>query len=70
MSCVQWGKYGRRLHQDMLEGIQSDRQLFLFLRERIKQHRGRMRSLLSMRAVKGILFVKVSSSTVRIQNGL
>ncbi|KAL1625510.1 hypothetical protein SLS56_007332 [Neofusicoccum ribis] len=58
MSCMRGSRNGKVLHQDDLEKVDCDKALFLFMRERIKERRGKLKSTLSLRAIRGIEFVK------------
>jgi len=61
MSCVHKGRYGKNLYQDRIETVNNDRNLFVFLKEQFTKNRGRFRSVLSLRTVQGIFFIKVHS---------
>ena len=60
MSCTHKGEYGRFLYQDQIDDLDSDQKLFHFLGARFREHRGKFRSMLSLRTVKGIHFIQVS----------
>ena len=59
LACMRAGRFRKSLSQDRVEDITSDHQLFLFLRERFRSHRGRIRRFLSLNGVKEIFFVKL-----------
>ncbi|KAH7116191.1 hypothetical protein B0J11DRAFT_443760 [Dendryphion nanum] len=58
MTCVQKGRYGKIVFQDRIETIDNDRKLFLFLKEQLARRRGRLTSILSLRTMQGIFFIK------------
>ena len=64
LACVHQTQSRKILIQDRIEGLVNDRALFCFLKTKLAQSRSRMRSLLSMRKVKGIYFNKVR---IRVQ---
>ena len=61
MSCLRKGRYGKNLYQDRIETVNTDRELFFFLKERLTNRRSRVRSVVSLRSIQGIFFVKVRS---------
>jgi hypothetical protein len=60
MLCMPRGRYSRTLHQVAMDDIKNDKALFHFLRLPIAQHRGFLRTILSLRSIQEIIFVKVS----------
>ncbi|KAF2275962.1 uncharacterized protein EI97DRAFT_61766 [Westerdykella ornata] len=58
MACMHRGRRGRNLLQDRIESVTTDRQLFRFLRQQYVAHRGKIKAVLSLRGIQGILFVK------------
>jgi hypothetical protein len=58
MACMHSGNYGKSLHQDPIDTIDTDRKLFLFLRQQFSRCRGRFCTILSLKRVKSIYFVK------------
>jgi hypothetical protein len=61
MSCIHRTEHHVNVLQDSIKQIATDRQLFFFLRNQLRTHRGRFTGFLSMRRVRRINFVKVSS---------
>lgn len=59
LACMRASRFRKSLSQDRVEDISSDHQLFLFLRERFKSHRGRIRRFFSLNGVRDIFFVKL-----------
>lgn len=57
--CIDNDKNGTKLQHERVEHIQSDRPLFLLLREVYSRKRNVLRSMLSMRTVKSVNLVKV-----------
>ncbi|KAF1951761.1 hypothetical protein CC80DRAFT_423899 [Byssothecium circinans] len=57
-SCMHAGRFRKSLTQDRIDSIDTDRNLFCFLREQFRLHRGRFVTLLSLKAVQGIYFIK------------
>ncbi|KAF1971837.1 hypothetical protein BU23DRAFT_645778 [Bimuria novae-zelandiae CBS 107.79] len=51
---------GKMLQQNCIDTINTDRKLFLFLRQLYSKSRGSFRRFLSLRAVKGIHFTKLN----------
>lgn len=64
MSCVHNGRYGRNIYQARIDTADTDRKLFVFLKEQFTKHRSMLRSALSLRAVQGIFFIKVYSEEI------
>lgn len=58
MSCLQTGKY-RSLYQELVQEIQCDKELFAFLQNRLEERKGKVRPILSLQTIRGIVFVKV-----------
>jgi hypothetical protein len=59
--CMKEGKFGTALHQEDINGLKSDRKLFEFLQDSYLARRGKLYSLLSLRAPERINLVKVRS---------
>jgi hypothetical protein len=60
MACMHQNRYGKTLSQERIDAVSTDRELFILLNGQYKKQRGGLISMLSMRAVQGILFIKVS----------
>lgn len=60
LACIRSAQLGKSLYQGCIDTIKTDRQLFAFLRELYKSKRGRICTLLSLKAVKGIHFVRLN----------
>jgi hypothetical protein len=60
MACIHRTEHHINVVQDALENVATDRQLFGFLKMQLRQYRGRLPGLVSMRRVRKIFFVKVS----------
>jgi hypothetical protein len=60
MMNIHRAKYHVELFQEQIQNIASDRDLFRFLKERFKTHRGRYLGVIPKRRVRLIHFVKVS----------
>ncbi|KAF2446403.1 hypothetical protein P171DRAFT_410588 [Karstenula rhodostoma CBS 690.94] len=60
LTCLRSAKLGKGLHQICIDAIKTDRQLFDFLRELYKSKRGQIRTLFSLKAVKGIHVVRLN----------
>jgi hypothetical protein len=60
MACMHQNRYGKTLSQERIDSVSTDRELFNLLNEQYRKQRGGLKSTLSMRAIKGILFIKVS----------
>jgi hypothetical protein len=60
MACIHTTRYRVGLVQEEVQGINSDRALFRFLRRQFETHRGRYLGFIAVRRVRQILFVKVS----------
>jgi len=58
LACMHSEQYGKLLHQDCIDTINTDRQLFWFFRQQFTRCRGSLRTILSLKRVKGIYFVK------------
>ncbi|CAI6335686.1 unnamed protein product [Periconia digitata] len=58
LSCLHAGRFRKTLAQDRIESFKTDRQLFYFIRDQYRVHRGRIKGLLSLKTVKGIYFTK------------
>ena len=59
MSCMHKNRYGKNLCQDRIDAVNTDKKLFTFLNSQFMKQRGNFMSILSLRAVQGIIFVKV-----------
>lgn len=57
-ACMHKGRFRKSLHQDRIDTVSTDRKLFCFLRQRFTRHRGRFSTLLSLKTVTGIFFIK------------
>lgn len=60
MACMQGGRYRRVVHQDPIDDIATDKELFLFLRQQVTKRRGHIRRAFSLKCIQGLYFVKVS----------
>lgn len=60
MSCMHKNRYGKNLCQDRIDAVNTDKKLFIFLNSQFMKQRGNFISILSLRAVQGIIFVKVT----------
>lgn len=60
MTCMQKGKYGKKLYQDLIKDVITDLQLFHFLKDRYVAHKGKFKGVLTLYSIKGIFFVKVT----------
>ncbi|KAJ4989812.1 hypothetical protein SVAN01_04649 [Stagonosporopsis vannaccii] len=58
MACMHRTQHHINVVQSLLEKIKTDRQLFCFLRKQLSQHRSLVGSILSMKKVERIFFVK------------
>lgn len=58
LACMRSAQLGKSLHQDCIDTIDTDRKLFCFLRQLFRNYRGRFCTLLSLKKVQGIYFVK------------
>ncbi|KAF2632713.1 hypothetical protein BU25DRAFT_382419 [Macroventuria anomochaeta] len=58
MACMHRNRSRKVLQQDVLEDIQTDRELFRFMRKQYIRHRGRFRNMLSLKSIQGIFFIK------------
>ena len=63
MACMHRTQHHVNVNQDLLEGVTTDQQLFRFLKTQLKRYRGQFHSLLSMRRVQKIFFIKVSPTS-------
>lgn len=59
LSCVHQTDERKSLLQEPIDTINNDRSLFQFMGQQLQQNRGRLRSLLSLRSVQGVFFLKV-----------
>jgi hypothetical protein len=59
--CMHRTQHHVNVNQESLKDVTTDRKLFCFLKTQLRLHRGRLRSLISMKRVQKIFFVKVSS---------
>ena len=62
--CMHRTQHHVNVNQKPLQRVTTDRQLFCFLKTQLRLHRGRFHSLVSMKRVQKIFFVKVSSSRI------
>lgn len=62
--CMHRTQHHVNANQESLQDVSTDRQLFCFLKTQLKLHRGLFHSLISMKRVQKIFFVKVSSSRI------
>jgi hypothetical protein len=62
MICMQRGKRSKNIYQEDLyvRNIDNDQALFVFLRQMFVNHRGALRSYLSLRTIKELKLVEVS----------
>ncbi|UPX10023.1 uncharacterized protein EKO05_0000699 [Ascochyta rabiei] len=58
MACVHDGRSGMILQQDRIEELFTDCALIQFLRTQYRKRRSRLRTILSLKRVQGIFFVK------------
>ncbi|KAF2789283.1 hypothetical protein K505DRAFT_204389, partial [Melanomma pulvis-pyrius CBS 109.77] len=58
LACMRSAQLGKSLHQASIAAIDTDRNLFRLLRDQFRSHRGRFCTLLSLKKVHGISFVK------------
>lgn len=58
LACMHAGRFRKMLHQDRIETVMNDRELFCFLRQQYARNCGRMRAFLSLKTVQGIFFTK------------
>jgi hypothetical protein len=58
--CTKKGRYTFDLHQDLITDIKNDRYLFLMLRSRYYEHRGKLKKYWSLKTLHSINFAKVS----------
>jgi hypothetical protein len=63
--CMHRTQHHVNATQKSLQHVNTDRQLFCFLKTQLRLHRGPFRSLLSMKRVQKIFFVKVSFLGIR-----
>jgi hypothetical protein len=62
LACVHQTQRRKNLIQDRIDMVETDRELFCFIKRRLKQLHSHARTLLRFRTVTGIHFTKVSSS--------
>jgi hypothetical protein len=58
--CMHRTQHHVNVNQESLQDVTTDRKLFCFLKKQLRTHRGRFHSLISMKRVQKIFFVKVS----------
>ncbi|PSN67649.1 hypothetical protein BS50DRAFT_664977, partial [Corynespora cassiicola Philippines] len=58
--CAHKGKHGKSLIQDQIERADTDRKLFMFLKGQFIRYRGKIGSVISLRAVQGIYFFRLT----------
>ena len=63
MVCMHRSRDRVTLVQHPTATITTDRELFRFLKKQLPEHRSRMKTIISMRKIQNIYFVKVSSPT-------
>jgi hypothetical protein len=68
LTCMHRTQHHVNVNQESLQPVTTDRQLFCFLKTQLKLHRGRFRSLMSMKRVQKIFFVKVNFIKNQILN--
>ncbi|KAF1847273.1 uncharacterized protein K460DRAFT_278788 [Cucurbitaria berberidis CBS 394.84] len=56
--CMQRSQDCRIVHQDRIETITTDRELFRYMKTQLARRRSHIRTLLSLRCVQGLFFVK------------
>lgn len=66
LACIHRNQRRKCLVQDRLDAVTTDRELFHFMRNQIKRSRSAFRSLITMRDIQGMFFVKVRPSLVTI----
>lgn len=59
LMCIPQHQYATKLLQPQISAIRSDRDFFLLIRNNYRQMRGRMRRLLSLKALRSIKFVQL-----------
>jgi hypothetical protein len=62
LACTHRTQRRKCLLQDPIDCVATDRALFCFMKQQLRRSRSRIRSLLSMRSVQGMFFVKVGMS--------
>jgi hypothetical protein len=60
LACTHRTQRQKCLLQDSIDGVSTDQALFCFMKQQLQHSRSRIRSILSMRSVQGMFFVKVS----------
>lgn len=71
LACTHRTQRRKCLLQDPIDPVSTDRALFCFMKQQLQRSRSRIRSLLSMRSVQGMFFVKVCvSSSGRVADQL
>ncbi|KAF2621158.1 hypothetical protein BU25DRAFT_354992 [Macroventuria anomochaeta] len=58
LSCTHRTQRRKCLLQDPIDSVFTDRALFCFMQQQLQRNRSRIRSLLSMRSIQGMFFVK------------
>ena len=59
LMCIPQHQYATKLLQPQISAIRSDRDFFLLLRKNYREMRGRMRRLLSLKALRSVKFVQL-----------
>jgi hypothetical protein len=58
MTCMHRDKLRKIVQQDRIEDVTTDQEMLCFMRQQFARYRGRFISMLSLKRVKGIFFVK------------
>lgn len=59
MTCMQRGPHDHAVHQDSIEGITTDKDLFHFMRRQLSKRRGYIHKISSLKCIQGLYFIKV-----------
>jgi hypothetical protein len=70
LACTHRTQRQKCLSQDPIDSVSTDRALFCFIKRQLHRNRSRIRSILAMRSVQGMFFVKVSYIPACQQRGL
>jgi hypothetical protein len=60
IACMRHDRYRHILHQDPIDKIRADKELFFFMRTQLARRRGAFRKLLSCTCISGLRLVKVN----------
>jgi hypothetical protein len=60
LACLHQTQRRKCLLQSPIDSVSTDRALFCFMKRQLQLNRNRIRSILAMRSVQGMFFVKVS----------